>query len=154
MAMIQGKAHWAKIVGKPVGGYNKAILEWTVDVSVEKAAKDALAADGVKTKNKGDERGDFITFKRKALKKDGSANSNIRIVNKFGQPWGKELIGNGSVVNVKYLVNESTFEGRVYKKPAVMAVQVVEHVPYEGKGFEDDFPVAEGAEEWNEGEDE
>lgn len=160
--MIRGTAYWAKVVGKPVKAYNPGEFEWTIDVAIDEATRKALAKAGLgdRVKNKGDDRGDFIQFKRKSVKADGEPAKPIAIVDSKGQPWDdKTLIGNGSIVNVKFIINEITMQnGRKILKPNILKMQVWEHVPYESKG--DDFPVKEDnetkgkAEEWDTEDDE
>lgn len=106
---------------------------------------------GHKVKNKGD--GSFIQFKRKALKKDQATGQMvpakpIEIVDKNRNPWdGKTLIGNDSVLNVNFVVNETTYNNKKFLKPGIIKVQVVELVEYEG-GEREEFP------DYNDGNDE
>lgn len=153
MAMIQGKAFWAKVVGKPVKGYNEGDLEWSIDVAVDAAARKKLVELGLeeKIKNKGDDRGDFINFKRRARKKDGTESKPIKIVDKYGKDWDGALIGNGSIVNVKFAVNEWEFGKKSGVRADILALQVWDLVEYADK---EPFPVAEGGEEDWSGEDE
>lgn len=156
MALIRGKAYWAKIVGKPTPGYDKSKLEWSFDLSIDDETRKQLIKEGVgdRIKNKGDERGDFITFKRPAKRQDGTDSKPIKVVDHHGNAWDRRLIGNGSTLNVKFLINEYNAGPRVIRKPAVLAVQVWDYVEYEGKNnnnFEDDFPVKDsGVEDWSE----
>jgi hypothetical protein len=154
--MIQGKAYWAKVVGDPVKGYNPGEFEWSIDVTVDANTKKQLKELGVldRVKDKADERGAFITFKRKSVKADGTPAKPIRIVDSDGKEWdGKTKIGNGSIVNVKFAVNEipAFGGGKPRLKPSILAVQVWDLVPYEGKG--DDFPQKSNkkaeAEDWS-----
>lgn len=153
--IIKGKAYWAKIVGDPQPGYDKTQKEWSIDLSIDEATKALLKKEGVgsKVKNSDDVRGDYITFKRKAIRQDGEPAKPIRVVglgpDKKGL-WDKTLIGNGSEVNVSFVINEGTYNLKPYKKPSIIAVQVVNLVPYEGKddGF-DSYTGEDGAENWD-----
>lgn len=140
--VIQGKAYYAKVLGAPAWGYKNQYKEWSVDVTLDKATREKLLAAGMSKasiKNKDDARGDFITFKRREFKKDGTAGKPIEVVDKKGQPWSqKALIGNESVVNAKIILNENN-DGEV--KPGLLKLQVVEHVEYEGRGDDEDLPV-------------
>jgi hypothetical protein len=153
MALLQGKAFWAKVVGEPKPGYDKSKREWSIDVAIDDTTRKALAKEGLGSyiKNKGDERGDFVSFKRKELKSDGTKAKPIRIVDHNGQDWpAKKLIGNGSTVNVKYLINEYEYNGKKGKKPGILAIQVWDLVEYEGKdGDQEDFPTRDGEESWS-----
>ena len=140
MSMITGKAYWAKIVGAPVDGYQGAHKEWAMDLSIDEATKQRFIDEGLeeKIKNKDDERGDFVTFRRKSVKRDGTDAKPIRVVDFQKNPWPEnQLIGNGSKVNVKYAVNE----GPNWISMGIIAVQVVDLVEYEGGGDFEDFPA-------------
>lgn len=134
--LIRGKAKWAKVIGDPVWGYENTFKEWTTDVEIDEDTVERLKKEGLgdRIKDKGD--GPFVRFSRKELKADGSPNKPIRIVDAKGNPWNGEKIGNGSVVNVNFAINE-------YKKGKfsmnILALQVWDHVPYNGG----DFPVKE-----------
>lgn len=140
--VIQGKSWYAKVLGPPAWGYKKQYKEWSIDVTIDAATKARLLEAGMsKTsiKNKDDDRGEFLTFKRRELKKDNTPGKPIEVVDKKGQAWNpKLLIGNGSLVNVKIALNE--YEGEV--KPGLIKLQIVEHVEYEGRGGDDeDLPT-------------
>lgn len=131
--VLKGKAYWAKITGDPAPGYDGSTLEWSLDVgNLSESTVKTLKGLGVKSeriKNKGDDRGDFITLKRRALKRDGRENKPIRIVDRTKAPWDTDkLIGNGSKINVSY----DMFDAGFGPSPVILAVQVVEHVPYAG----------------------
>lgn len=137
------------MVGKAQPGYKNQYNEWSLDVAVDDGTRQALVKAGLgdKIKNKGDDRGDFITFKRRELKKDGTPAKPIEIVDRKGQPWGNERIGNGSVVNVQFAVNDGPDDS---KRAGIIKLQVWEHVPYEGgdgDGERDEFPIANDDEE-------
>lgn len=155
MAVIRGKAFWAKILGDPVPGYDPDQKEWTIDVTVDDEARATLEELGLgdKIKNKtdekpDDERGDFITFKRKALKSDGTEARPIRVVDRKKNEWPQDkLIGNGSEVFVQFAVNEWEYRGRSGVKPGIMSVMVVDHVPYESS---DELPDLDEDDEFDE----
>lgn len=150
MPILQGKAYYAKVVGKPKPGYDKTKLEWSIDVAITSDTRKRLIKEGVGNyvKNKGDDRGDFISFKRSALKVDGSPAKAIQVVDSKNNPWDQStFIGNGSVVNVMFALNEKATGGL---KPGLIKLQVWEHVPYEPTGDREDFPTAEdGSEDWS-----
>lgn len=142
MPMLQGTAHWAKVTGPAKPAYGDTHNEWSVDVSIDEKTMAKLKEQGVdhKVRNKDDDRGDFLTFRRKELKKDGSPAARIAIVDAKGEPWDlNTLIGNGSTVNIKYVINEGELP-RPWKRPDILAMQVVELVPY---GDGESFPVYE-----------
>ena len=150
MPILQGQAYYAKVIGKPKPGYDKTKLEWSTDVAINSETKKRLIKEGVGAyiKNKGDDRGDFISFKRAATKMDGTPGKPIEVVDNKGQPWDQNtFIGNKSVVNVMYALNEKAAGGL---KPGLIKMQVWEHVPYvpTGEGAED-FPIADTGEDWS-----
>lgn len=146
MAMIQGKARYAKIVGKPVAGYDEGEenKEWTFDLVIDEPTQAKLREEGFEKKLKEKDGEVFMTFKRKAYKKDGEAAKPIKIVDRTGSDWNGALIGNGSVLNVKYNINDWTYGKKSGIRPDVIAVQVWDHVEYAGG---EQFPTAP-KEEW------
>lgn len=153
--IIKGKGYWCKILGAPGWGYKKQHKEWSMDLSIDAATKERLLAEGMGKqyiKNKGDEKGDFLTFRRRELKRDGSPGKPIEVVDKKGKAWDdKVLIGNGSIINVKMVLNE--VDGQRETKPGLIKVQVVELVPFEGRDEDDELPVYSddgSVEKWDE----
>lgn len=138
--IIKGTAHWAKVVGAPGWGYKNQHKEWSIDVAIDEATRKALIAagvDGSYIKNKGDDRADFLTFRRRELKADGTPGKPIAIVDGKGNEWdGKTLLGNGTIVNAKIALNER--EGAKTFKPGLIKLQVVKLVEYEGRAGGDD----------------
>lgn len=151
--IIQGKAYWAKVLGEPGWGYKNQYKEWSIDVTLDAKTMKKLIAEGVakdKIKNKGDDRGNFLTFKRRETKKDGNPAKPFLVIGPDGKtPWPQtELIGNGSVVNAKLILNENE-DGTM--RPSLLKLQVVEHVPYgDGEDFTDYTDGGEdGSETWD-----
>lgn len=148
MPMLQGKAYWAKIVGPPQPGYDKTKREWSFDVAIDEATAQQLAEFGCehKIKNKGDDRGDFVQFKRPEFNRQGEPVTPYKVFDAHKKPWPDDvLIGNGSEIRVIYAVNEIEFGGKKHIKPSAIKIQVVNLVPYEGG---EDFPDADG-ESWD-----
>lgn len=116
--LIRGTSKWAKITGEPHWGYESKFKEWSIDVYIDEETAHRLEVEGLKEKIKDKGNGQYVSFKRKELKVDGTPNSPIRIVDDHGtQLQGKNddgsiqeyvgpKIGNGSVVNVNFAVNE------------------------------------------------
>lgn len=152
--IIKGTAHWAKIVGEPGWGYKKQHKEWSMDVSIDETTRKQLISEGMDgsyIKNKGDDRGDFITFRRRSVKANGDPAKPIDITDAKGETWGKDLIGNGSTVLVKIALNDR--EGAKTKKPSLIKVRIMNLVAYEGgsgdsEDFED-YVDANGEEKWD-----
>lgn len=153
LQVISGKAFWARLA-KPVSNYNKDGFEWKLDVSIDEATKKLLKAQGLgdKVKNKGDERGNFISFKRATVKKNGPEkgkdNKPITTVGPDGKtPWNMDtLLGNGTTVRVKFAINDSKGrDGKPSRRADIFAVQVLDLVPYEAPE-RSEFDAVEGAE--------
>jgi hypothetical protein len=146
--LIKGIAYWARVTGEPTRNeqYPDNPRAWSIDVTLDKETVAVLKEKGLfpKIKNKGDDRGQFITFKRKEFKKDGvTRNQPIKIVDHHGNPWKSNvLIGNGSVVNVSFNIYE---DRRGQANPAILAIQVWDHVPYVANN-QDEFPVKDDGE--------
>lgn len=140
--LIRGKAKWAKVTGDPVWGFENTFKEWSLDVEIDEQTVEKLSENGLGEKIKDKGNGPFVKFSRKEFKQDGTPNKPIRIVDSKGNPWGGEKIGNGSVVNVNFAINE-------YKKGKfsanILSLQVWDHVPYNGG----DFPIKEDDDQVN-----
>ena len=149
MAMIRGTARYAKIVGAPVEGFDggEKSKEWTFDLVVDEETEEKLVGEGIApTKFKSDPKSGerYINFKRKAYKADGTASKPFKIVDGRGVDWTPGvLIGNGSILNVKYNINEWEFGKKKGKRADAIAIQVFEHVPYENSG--ESFPINDKA---------
>lgn len=129
--LIQGRAKWCKVLGAPVDGYEKKFREWSLDVYVDDKTAAKLKDEGLNLKDKGN--GQYITFKRKELKANGEPNQPIRVVDAQGNAWNpKTKIGNDSVVNVNFAINE--FKPKQFAAN-ILSLQVWDLVEYEGGEF-------------------
>ncbi len=132
---IKGKGYWLKVLGEPVDNYGKDGKEWTGDITVDGAAVAVLEEAGVrdKVRNKEDDRGDFLPFKQRANRRDGTPNRPITIVDARNRPWPQDVkIGNESIIELKFNVVE--YPG----KPSGLypqAIRVLDLVPYERQEF-------------------
>ena len=93
--------------------------------------------------NKGDDRGDFVTIKRKVERKDGTQRQGPIVKDSQNNNWDGKLIANGSVVNVKAVPFEWTYAGKSGISADLAAVQVVDFIEYTS-GADNDFDVVEG----------
>ena len=151
MSVISGTAYWAAITNPNTPFDSDGV--WSVDVAnLDKKSLDLVKKDGLSIKNKGDERGDFITIKRKVRRKDGSLNRAPDLVDGQKRTMTNTLIGNGSKVNVHYTTYEWEFKGNKGVSADLRAVQVVELVPYNTEADEA-FDVVEGGFSSDEGDD-
>lgn len=143
--IIQGKAYWCKLLGKPRPSYDGKSLEWTVDILLDKDSLKALQEFGVdrfyikKGKPNKDNTPNELTgkptlkFSRKSVKADGTPTKPVPIRDEAGDPWDPDkLIGNGSVVNFKIMKYEVKLPGQPKRfKPYLLEMQVWDHVSYE-----------------------
>jgi hypothetical protein len=102
-----------------------------VDVCLEDDdSREKLSSIGLTIKNKGDDRGDFFSAKRKTTKKDGSDREAPRVIDSKRNPWDSRLIGNGSVAKVKIQPFDYNYAGKSGVSADFMAMQVIDLVEY------------------------
>lgn len=149
--MSNVKVEWAKVLGEPREKYKSKEREWTVDLLFSKDQIKELAKQGF-TPDAFIKDGRY-TARRNEKKADGSNNRPFLVLDETGKPWPNDkLIGNGSVVDIKYnFTDPYTHKGEKRVKLVLQEMCVREHVPYEGKGEQFDFvtPTANSDEdEW------
>lgn len=161
--IIQAKAYWCKVLGKPRPSYDGKSLEWTVDVLFDKDGLKSLQEFGVdrfyikKGKPNKDNTPNELTgkpvvkFVRKSVKSDGTPANPIPLRDENGDPWDPtKLIGNGSVVNLKLMKFKVSLPGQPTRwKPYLLEMQVWDHVEYEGTGNGDGGFPKKGAKAQN-----
>lgn len=151
--IFRGKASFAKILGAPVLNYSKDGKEWKMDLHIVdkgilKEAKSLGISDKVKQKETYLNGDPHLTFKQSELRKDGTPNYPIKVVDAAGKPWPETtLIGNGSDVDVKFIVMDHG-PGK-NKGMYIRSVRVLKLVPYERREFD---PIDENDEFFNEAE--
>ena len=129
MSVIKGSAYWASIVSPNTTFDSDGV--WSIDVgNLDKKNIEIAKNDGLEIKNKGDDRGDFVTVKRKVRRKDGSMNKAPEVKDAQKRTMINTLIGNGSEVNVLYSTYEWEFKGRSGVSADLRAIQVTNLVPY------------------------
>ena len=137
---LRGKTMYAKILGDPVLNYSKDGKEWKMDLVIDKEAIKELKAAGIgdRVKSKPDYADGqyYISFKQKELRADGTPNEPIKVVDKTNKPWNdNDLIGNGSTVDVKFVVKDW---GAGKKKGVYLrAVRVLDLVRFSRSEFDD-----------------
>ena len=140
MSVISGKAYWtfvpeANTTFEPT---------WSIDIALDEANKAIVEADGLKWRNKNDERGDFITIKRKVTKNNGNPNEVPELVdhNKRILASDKNFIGPGSEVNVQYKTYEWNYKGNAGIGADLQKIQLIklEELP---DTSDDELPVVE-----------
>jgi hypothetical protein len=155
MAIRTGRLYYAKVLGKPVLNYNKDGTEWVFDFAVDRETKIEMEKEGSISKFKektypGDVNEEYVyKLSRRGTKKDGTDAKPIEIVDKDKKPWPKDkLLGNGTKANILYLTSERTNKtGKKYIIRSIMAIQVLDHVPYEAPEREE-FEEYSSEEEW------
>lgn len=136
---LRGKAKWAQLF-KPDQEYDNFKINMYLDDSSWALFDEAQLQLEPKT----DEDGKYVVFRRpnyKQMKKELVHFGAPKVVDKDGAPF-IETVGNGSEVVIKVLVYDSK-KGKGHR---LEAVQVIEHVPYEGSGSASTVKVAEGVE--------
>ncbi len=138
-AVIRGKTSYAKILGDPVPNYEKTGREWKFDLQIDdgtvKEVKALGIGDRVKSKDAYLNGAPYLSFRQKELRRDGTKNGPIKVVDINGQPWPQDrLIGNGSTVDVRFAVVD--FGVGKKKGIYVRAVRVLDHVPFERPDFD------------------
>jgi len=157
--ILRGTVHYARILGRPHDGYKTKDPKeqlWSMDFSPDDAGLERLRENGLfgKLKNKGDDRGFFLTFRRRAFNLDENKQRTIpakpiRVIDRHKEPWPeKTRIGNGSTANVNFATNDRG-DGNVTL--GLIAVQIWDLIPYEGGNDDyEDFPVdSDGNESWD-----
>lgn len=138
---LRGKAYWFKALGDPVDNYNKDGKEWIFDLSLDDDGVKQVKSIKVQgktafnLKDKDDERGQFVTLKQRAERRDGTPNKPIRVMDANGREWNQnKKLGNGSDIDVKIEVidfGKGMFAG-VYPR----AVRVLNPIEYQSQEFE------------------
>jgi hypothetical protein len=150
---LKGKCKWAKVLAPDqFGNYAvdmypeaevlehfkeeiKALTDEAVTLLEGVKKKVALVADPTK---EDEDEVEYIQFKRKSEKANGSLNTPPKIYDLYGNyqaDWDK-LVGNGSLVKVGYMLTpyymaSTKTVGVSYK---FYAIQVIDHVAYESTG--------------------
>lgn len=129
MSVIKGKAYWASVV-KPNTTFDEDGV-WSIHVcNLDAKNKKIAKADGLDIKNKCDDKGDFVTVKRKVRRVDGDKNKQPEVIDSDKKDMSNTMIGNGSEVSVLYSTYEWAFRERSGVSADLRAVQVLELVPY------------------------
>ena len=130
MSVIEGKAYWTAIISPNTTFDEDGV--WSIDVcNLDAKNKKIAKADGLDVKNKCDDRGDFVTVKRKVRRVDGDKNKQPEVIDSDKKDMSNTMIGNGSEVSVLYSTYEWAFRGRSGVSADLRAVQVLELVPYD-----------------------
>ena len=166
--VLRGELHWAKVIGKarPHTGnpkYDKGPY-WSLDLTPNAASRKLMEKHGITeklrepTSEKDDRKETFLSLRVLENKSNGEKNDPPRVYDVQGKPWGTNLIGNGSIGDVKVKIVD--YGKGVQKGVYLQALRVLDLVPYESTEFEpldedDEFfaKPAEGVEVGPNGED-
>ena len=126
-AIIDGKAYWRKLDRK-----DEYSDKHQMDIGhLSDKSRELLTSNGVRFKNKNDDRGEFVTARTRY---------NVPVMNSDKEPMDSStLIGNGSEVRVKVAFNKNhAFVDKYGTSLYLNKVQVIDLVEY-GKNDDDDF---------------
>ena len=136
---ITGKCHYASIT-EPNTKFDPV---WSIHVEVTDDNREVVEKSGLKVANKGDERGDFVTIKRKVHRKDGTQRNAPLVMDSQNNRWNNDKkIANGSTVNVKAIPYEWDYAGKSGISADLAAVQIVDFIEYSGN--QQDFAPVDG----------
>ena len=88
---ITGKCHYASIT-EPNTKFEPV---WSIQVEVNDDNRSIIEKAGLSIANKSDDRGDFVTIKRKVLRKDGTQRQGPVVKDSQNNNWDGKLIANG-----------------------------------------------------------
>jgi|TARA_R100000152_G_C6711853_1_gene139346 hypothetical protein len=134
---ITGKCHYACIT-EPNTKFDPV---WSIQVEVNDSNRDIIEGAGLPITDKGDDRGEFVTIKRKVMRKDGTERKAPIVKDSQNNLWDGKKIANGSVVNVKAIPFDWDYAGKTGISADLAAVQVVDFIEWTGN---EDFDVVEG----------
>ena len=135
---LTGKCHYASIT-EPNTKFDPV---WSIQVEVNDENRSVIEEANLPITNKGDDRGDFVTIKRKVHRKDGSSRQPPIVKDSENNLWNGKLIANGSLVNVKAIPYDWDYAGKSGVSADLAAVQVVDFIEY--KASMEDFEPVEG----------
>ena len=136
---ITGKCHYASIT-EPNTKFDPV---WSIQVEVNDDNREVVEKSGLNVANKGDERGDFVTIKRKVHRKDGTQRNAPLVMDSQNNRWNNEKkIANGSTVNVKAIPYEWDYAGKSGISADLAAIQIVDFIEYAGN--QQDFAPVDG----------
>lgn len=129
LKVVSGTAYWASVI-VPNTRYDPDGV-WTIDVgNLDDLNKKKVQEEGLTIKNKGDEKGDFVTIKRNVRNKKGGFNKAPSVMDSNKRMLTETMIGNGSKVNVGYVPFDWNFGGNPGVSGDLRTVQVTDLVPY------------------------
>ena len=140
MAIISGKAHWAKL-DKASNPFDETKLKYSLDLALDKKGVKEMESQGFNIKNKDAARGDFVTIYKYDQTSKGHMLPKPRVFDANKSVVQGTLIGNGSEVNVSYNKRDYNVGGNKGSRPELRDVQIIELVEYSPP---DEFAKTEG----------
>lgn len=138
-----GKATWAKVLPHQLVSEDqyRDYNYWSIDLEVTDKEKSRLKKLNLRPyhKDDGETETNIYKFMRRETTKTGKELGAPTVVDADKNPWNNGEIGNGSVVNVSFMTYEHPKTKKFGLGKALNAIQVVEHVPYEGAGGVSEF---------------
>lgn len=132
---------------RPNKSLNKKIPTWEIQIRTkDKEVKKAWEEMDLNVKLVEDEKyGVYyrVNLKKKAKKETGEDNSPVKLVDGKLDELDPNSIGNGSIGNIRIWQREYEYQGKKGIASTLMAVQIIKHVVYTPKPFEDEFDETE-----------
>lgn len=134
---LRGKVMYAKVIGEPRLNFSKDGKEWTLDLMMTpdliKEVKAMGLSDRIRSKETQYDGAKYMSFRQRELRADGKANDPIEVKDILGKPWGDKLLGNGTVVDLKFKVTDYGPGKKAGVYP--QSIRVLDHVPFESADF-------------------
>ena len=140
MAVISGKAYWAKL-DQAQNPFDAAKPRWSIDVSLNADGVKTMKGHGVPIKDKEDDRGKFVTMYKDQFLNNGAELPKPRLLDSQKNDISGTLLGNGSLVKVSFTPREWKMNSRTGVRAVLKDVQVLDLVSYSPP---DEFDVEEG----------
>ena len=133
--------NWAKLEQPIINVFN-ATPQWELQMVTDSKQEADRWANELSLNVK-DLDGSFaVNLRRNAVKKDGSQNDPVRLVDAKKNPMDSRKIGNGSKGNVIIYQDNYDFAGKTGVYTILAAVQVIDLVEFSG-GSDIDFDIVE-----------
>ena len=140
MAVISGKAYWAKL-DQAQNPFDSTKPRWSIDVSLNADGVKTMKSHGVPIKDKDDDRGKFVTMYKDQFLNNGSELPKPRLLDSQKNDISGTLVGNGSLVKVSFTPREWKMNNRKGVRAVLKDVQVLDLVSYSPP---DEFDMEEG----------
>jgi len=140
--LATGKAQWAKVLPNQLVTNDdyKDYNYWSIDLEVTDDEKKRLVSEGLRPYYKdGEQETNIFKFFRKEVSNKGKEMFAPTIVDAKKNAWEGGQIGNGSLVKISFYTFEHAMSKKFGLGKTLNAIQVLEHVPYEGASGVSEF---------------